>query len=101
MDEVQVQPSKSNTEGDELRVLLAETNSEDSTYDGIDWGGERVAAEVCLLLDPTRLFPESLLAILQVYEEIQKVEKDGKKVVKFSITGYSLGGLVVHYVVGY
>ena len=36
MDEVQVQPSKSNTEGDELRVLLAETNSEDSTYDGID-----------------------------------------------------------------
>ena len=50
-----------------------------------------MATEVCLLLDPARLLPESLLAILQVYEEIQKVEKDGKKVVKFSITGYSLG----------
>jgi hypothetical protein len=30
----------------ELEVLLATTNSEDLTYDGIDSGGERVAEEV-------------------------------------------------------
>jgi hypothetical protein len=36
-------------DGVQLQVLLAETNSEDSTYDGIDWGGERVAQEVCSL----------------------------------------------------
>ena len=29
-----------------LHIMLAETNAEDSTYDGIDWGGERVAQEV-------------------------------------------------------
>lgn len=33
----------------ELEVLLAETNKDESTYDGIDWGGERVAEEVILL----------------------------------------------------
>jgi hypothetical protein len=32
----------------ELAVLVAQTNRDDSTYDGIDWGGERVAQEVCL-----------------------------------------------------
>ncbi len=31
----------------ELQVLVAETNRDDSTYDGIDWGAERVAQEVC------------------------------------------------------
>jgi hypothetical protein len=35
-------------DGVELKVLLAEKNKEDSTYDGIDWGGERVAQEVSL-----------------------------------------------------
>jgi hypothetical protein len=35
-------------EGDEveLEVLVAQTNRDESTYDGIDWGGERVADEV-------------------------------------------------------
>jgi hypothetical protein len=28
-----------------LHVILPETNRDESTYDGIDWGGERVAAE--------------------------------------------------------
>lgn len=32
--------------GETLHVLLAETNRDDGTYDGIDWGGERVAEEV-------------------------------------------------------
>ncbi len=34
--------------GERLQVLVAETNKEDGTYDGIDWGGERVAEEVSL-----------------------------------------------------
>ena len=28
-----------------LHVMVARTNAEDSTYDGIDWGGERVRGE--------------------------------------------------------
>ncbi|KAJ6493567.1 DUF676-domain-containing protein [Mycena vitilis] len=64
----------------DFHVLLAETNKEDSTYDGIDWGGERVAEEIIA--------------------EVQKLEQEGHPVTKFSITGYSLGGLVARYVVG-
>ncbi|KAJ6591588.1 DUF676-domain-containing protein [Mycena vulgaris] len=63
-----------------LHVLRAETNQEDSTYDGIDWGGERVAEEIA--------------------DEVDKLAKDGRTVTRFSITGYSLGGLVARYVVG-
>lgn len=38
-----------NSEGSdaELEVLVAQTNRDEGTYDGIDWGGERVADEVC------------------------------------------------------
>ncbi|KAJ4000546.1 DUF676-domain-containing protein [Lentinula boryana] len=64
----------------ELHILLAETNKEDSTYDGIDWGGERVAQEIV--------------------QEIAHLRSQGKCVRHFSITGYSLGGLVSRYVVG-
>lgn len=75
--------TKSDDAGDgvRLRVLLAQTNREDSTYDGIDWGGERVAQEVL--------------------DEMESVKKEGREVTRFSITGYSLGGLVARYVVGY
>ncbi|KAI5118402.1 hypothetical protein M0805_007536 [Coniferiporia weirii] len=66
--------------GVELEVLLAQTNRDESTYDGIDWGGERVADEI--------------------YEKTKEIENSGRKVVKFSITGYSLGGLVARYVIG-
>jgi len=31
---------------DTLEILLAESNRDESTYDGIDWGGERVTQEV-------------------------------------------------------
>jgi hypothetical protein len=31
-------------DGAELYVMLPETNQAERTYDGIDWGGERVAA---------------------------------------------------------
>jgi hypothetical protein len=34
--------------GIKLNVLVAQTNTLDSTYDGMDWGGERIADEVCL-----------------------------------------------------
>ncbi|EPQ56502.1 DUF676-domain-containing protein [Gloeophyllum trabeum ATCC 11539] len=64
----------------ELEVLLPETNRDDSTYDGIDWGGERVAEEI--------------------YAKVEKIENDGKKVSRLSVTGYSLGGLVARYVIG-
>lgn len=37
------------SDGVELELLLAEANREESTYDGVDWGGERVAQEVCWL----------------------------------------------------
>ncbi|KAG5637683.1 hypothetical protein H0H81_003599 [Sphagnurus paluster] len=63
-----------------LEVLLAETNRDNSTYDGIDWGGERVAEEVVAKMD--------------------ELKKDGKTVSRFSVTGYSLGGLIARYVVG-
>ncbi|KAF8882877.1 putative serine esterase-domain-containing protein [Infundibulicybe gibba] len=68
------------TDGTQLRVLLAEANSEDSTYDGIDWGGERVAKEIL--------------------DEVEKLENQDDKVVRFSVTGYSLGGLLARFVIG-
>lgn len=67
------------SDGTKLHVLLAEAISEDSTYDGIDWGGERVADEVA--------------------NEIKQLEVDDE-VVRFSVMGYSLGGLVARYLVG-
>ena len=35
-------------DGERLHVIVPETNRESQTYDGIDWGGERVAEEVSL-----------------------------------------------------
>jgi len=32
--------------------------------------------------------------------EVEKLEKDGKVVTRFSVMGYSLGGLVARYLVG-
>ena len=47
MDEKRCQSdSESGPGGERLHILLAETNRDDGTYDGIDWGGERVAEEV-------------------------------------------------------
>ena len=36
----------SNADGTTLHILRAETIKDDSTYDGVDWGGERIAKEV-------------------------------------------------------
>ncbi|KAG6837171.1 hypothetical protein H0H93_013761 [Arthromyces matolae] len=68
------------SDGVQLEVLVAETNSKEATYDGIDWGGERVAQEVA--------------------DKVAELEKDGKTVTKFSVTGYSLGGLIARYLIG-
>lgn len=46
LDRIIRETKTTNDEGVSLQVLLAQTNSDDSTYDGIDWGGERVAQEV-------------------------------------------------------
>ena len=35
--------------GEHLHIIVPETNKEAQTYDGMDWGGERVALEVSFL----------------------------------------------------
>ncbi|KAG6894941.1 hypothetical protein C0992_003848 [Termitomyces sp. T32_za158] len=70
----------SSLDDNQIEVLVAQTNSENSTYDGIDWGGERVAQEVA--------------------EKVAELEEDGKTVKRFSVTGYSLGGLIARYLIG-
>ncbi|KAL4065871.1 putative serine esterase-domain-containing protein [Scleroderma yunnanense] len=70
----------SGSEPIELVVLVAQTNRDEWTYDGIDWGGERVAEEVM--------------------NEVMKYEKQGRRVTRFSVMGYSMGGLIARYVIG-
>lgn len=65
---------------DNLRILIANSNRGDLTCDGIDIGGERVCREI--------------------EEEIQRLAATGKDIRRFSIVGYSLGGLVARYVIG-
>ena len=61
-------------------ILVAKTNSNNLTYDGIDLGAERVLEEI--------------------ENYIQHLLEQGKHVRKLSIVGYSLGGLIARYVVG-
>lgn len=64
-----------------LIVLNSEVNSGDHTYDGIDWCGERLVADI--------------------YKEVKRVEEEEEaKVIKFSLIGYSLGGLIIRYAAG-
>jgi hypothetical protein len=72
--------SDPSTDGTILHVLMAETIREDSTYDGVDWGGERIAKEVM--------------------DTVKELEDKGDHVVRFSVTGYSLGGLIARYCIG-
>ncbi|KAG8978275.1 hypothetical protein FRB90_008513, partial [Tulasnella sp. 427] len=71
-------------DGVELDVLVAETNREAHTYDGVDWGAERVVQEV-----------KDRIAVIETPEANPR-----KKVTRFSIIGYSLGGLLSRYAVG-
>lgn len=95
--------SKSGTSDVELDVLVAEGNQNFHTYDGIDWGAERVVEEVSGRQDASsrRLLTEICLAFKKIDARIAAIEKEGaKKVTRFSITGYSLGGLLSRYIIG-
>lgn len=59
---------------------MPKSNSGSFTYDGIELGGERVANEV--------------------EARLQELKTNGHNIEKFSITGYSLGGLVARYAIG-
>ena len=65
---------------DKLHILSAKTNSDSFTYDGIDLGAERVTQEI------------------ETY--IEDLEKEGSRITKISVVGYSLGGLVARYAIG-
>ena len=57
ISELYPKPAVSNSDNEseaqyDLDVLTAESNQEKYTYDGIDWGGERLVAEVCLTHNP-------------------------------------------------
>ncbi|KAL7419947.1 hypothetical protein Q5752_005866 [Cryptotrichosporon argae] len=60
--------------GLELRVLLAKSYVGGRTWDGIDVNAWRAADEL--------------------FAELDRIEAEGKDVVAFTITGYSLGGLI-------
>jgi hypothetical protein len=46
MKETRLDDSSMDPDGSALHVMLPKTNQAENTYDGIDWGGERVAVEV-------------------------------------------------------
>jgi hypothetical protein len=48
MKDTRIQGASIEPDGTELHLMLPETNQAESTYDGIDWGGERVAAEASI-----------------------------------------------------
>jgi len=50
MKETRLDDSSIDPDGTALHVMLPETNQDESTYDGIDWCGERVATEVSLVI---------------------------------------------------
>ncbi|KAK4049604.1 hypothetical protein OIO90_005363 [Microbotryomycetes sp. JL221] len=72
--------STSDSNGMRLVVLPAKLNEYTHTYDGIDVCSERVVTEID--------------------DEIESIRQQGGVVKRFSIVGYSLGGLVARYVLG-
>lgn len=65
---------------DELSILVCERNSSTFTYDGIEIGAERITREI--------------------EDAISDLKEDGIKVDRFSIIGYSLGGVIARYIIG-
>jgi hypothetical protein len=59
---------------------VAKQNSGSFTYDGVELGGERVCQEII--------------------EEIEKLAREGQKIKRLSLVGYSLGGLIIRYAIG-
>ncbi|KIW93131.1 uncharacterized protein Z519_05736 [Cladophialophora bantiana CBS 173.52] len=66
--------------GEEIIVLACRRNLGSLTYDGVNVGGERVAKEI--------------------EDAVDELERDGHKITRFSVVGYSLGGLVARYAIG-
>ena len=64
-----------------LQILVAKRNQGDLTCDGIELGGERVCREI--------------------EDEIGKLAEAGIEIKRFSMVGYSLGGLVARYAIGF
>lgn len=64
----------------QLYVLVPNSNAEYLTYDGIELGAERITNEI--------------------EQKVEELEKQGAKLSKISIIGYSLGGLIARYTIG-
>lgn len=65
---------------EKLHILVAKSNSGSFTSDGIDRGAERLCTEI--------------------EEELGQISSRGGKVTKFSMIGFSLGGLIARYALG-
>ncbi|KAF2220806.1 putative serine esterase-domain-containing protein [Elsinoe ampelina] len=65
---------------DQIHILVAKSNANTYTYDGIETGGERITHEI--------------------EAEIKKIEESGTSIRKLSVIGYSMGGLVARYAIG-
>ncbi|QIW96130.1 hypothetical protein AMS68_001648 [Peltaster fructicola] len=63
-----------------LHVLVPKGNADYFTYDGIEVGAERIAHEI--------------------EETIAELSRQGAKLDKISVIGYSLGGVIARYVIG-
>jgi len=63
-----------------LYVLVPNSNAEYLTYDGIELGAERITHEI--------------------EQKVEELDKEGAKLSKISIVGYSLGGLIARYAIG-
>ena len=61
MKETRIHEDSVEQDGTSLHVMLPETNKDESTYDGIDWGAERVAAEASAFIHrcPTSNHPST------------------------------------------
>ena len=74
-------PESRGKQGDmDVVILNSMSNSGSKTYDGIDWIAER--------------------AVREVKAEQAEFKRQGRYLARFSIIGYSLGGLVARYAVG-
>lgn len=78
--ESQIKPIKPSNEDE--KIITYKTNSHGGfiTYDGIDVNGSRIADEIIV--------------------ETDRLNKEGNEVKKFTILGFSLGGLISRYAIG-
>ncbi|KAJ7722437.1 putative serine esterase-domain-containing protein [Mycena maculata] len=79
--------------GPSLHVLRAETNQEDGREPSVTCAVDQLTEEL-------QGHMTGLTGAASIADEIEKLKKEGRTVTRFSITGYSLGGLVARYVIG-